>query len=516
MSPAMSLWRAFSALTLGLTVFAAPSAALVVHVPGDQPTIQAGINVAQPGDMVLVAPATYSGAGNINLDFLGKNIAVVSEGGPAVTTIDIQFAGRGFHLQSNLPATARVEGFSIINGSTSGILITEASPTIRNCIFTGNAPEGILAVDLNSAGPVQIATIEDCIFSANRGNGLKLRGHRVQVNRCTFEDNTVRGLHHEDGGMTAGSGTYVDCIIRRNTEGGILFAQGFTGGNFTNCEITDHTISLGGAGVRDISAEGVPVFQNCLFARNHSTNGNGGGALIAGDGGSQFAGCQFEENSALNGGGVYYGLSPNSLPVTPVSGCRFVNNAATETGGGLYVAPAHSLPGSTISANLFWNNSAGQKGGAVVMGSFGPGVTLLLSNTLVGNSAPEAAGVYAQRSLSPTMRIERTIIAFSTSGQAVTCEDPTRPVNVLCGDIFGNPGGDWAACIAGEFGVDGNIAADPQFCDATNGDFRLSAASPCAPPQSGACDVIGAYGVGCGTTAVEPATWGSIKATLHR
>jgi len=514
MSSAMALLPAPSALTLGLTLFAAPSAALVIHVPGDQPTIQAGINAAQPGDMVLVAPGTYSGAGNINLDFLGKNIAVVSEGGPAATTIDVQLAGGGFHLQSNLPATARVEGFTIKNATTYGLLVTECAPTIRNCIFTGNAPAGARAYDpTSSSSPV--ATFEDCIFSANNGNGFQSIGHRVQVNRCRFEDNTGRGIDHNNDAFNAGSGTYTDCVIRSNDAGGILFNPGFTGGTFIRCEITDHTTDVGGAGVRDVSFEGTPIFENCLFARNHSSNGNGGGALMAGDDGSQFTGCRFEDNSARNGGGLYYGYSLHSRPDVPVSGCQFVNNTATETAGGLFFTPILSPSGtSSATGNLFWNNSAGQRGGAVVLGGEFP--TVLGSSTLVGNSAPDGAGVFAAFTGSNRFTIDRTIIAFSSGGSALVCETAAFAPNVVCSDFFGNAGGDWTGCIAGEFGVDGNIAADPQFCDATNGDFHLLGTSPCAPQQSGTCGLIGAFDPTCGATPVQPATWGSIKATYRR
>jgi len=55
-----------------------------INVPGDQPTIQDGINAAVNGDTVLVAPGTYVE----NIDFLGKAITVMSKLGPEGTIID--------------------------------------------------------------------------------------------------------------------------------------------------------------------------------------------------------------------------------------------------------------------------------------------------------------------------------------------------------------------------------------------------------------------------------------------
>ena len=45
--------------------------------------------------------------------------------------------------------------------------------------------------------------------------------------------------------------------------------------------------------------------------------------------------------------------------------------------------------------------------------------------------------------------------------------------------------------------------------------LTLDEASPCAPANSGGCGLIGALPVGCGATAVEPATWGGIKASFR-
>lgn len=49
-------------------------AAQIIHVPDDQPTIQAGINAASDGDTVLVEEGTYVE----NINFIGKAITVTS------------------------------------------------------------------------------------------------------------------------------------------------------------------------------------------------------------------------------------------------------------------------------------------------------------------------------------------------------------------------------------------------------------------------------------------------------
>ena len=48
--------------------------ATIINVPGNQPTIQSGINAAANGDTILVAPNTYFE----NINFLGKQIVVAS------------------------------------------------------------------------------------------------------------------------------------------------------------------------------------------------------------------------------------------------------------------------------------------------------------------------------------------------------------------------------------------------------------------------------------------------------
>ena len=88
------------------TVFAA-----TVHVPGDQPTIQAGIEAAGDGDVVLVAPGTYME----DINFLGKAITVMGDGGADGTVIDGGRSDWVVRFDSREHEDSVLEGFTIRN-----------------------------------------------------------------------------------------------------------------------------------------------------------------------------------------------------------------------------------------------------------------------------------------------------------------------------------------------------------------------------------------------------------------
>jgi hypothetical protein len=132
----------------------------------------------------------------------------------------------------------------------------------------------------------------------------------------------------------------------------------------------------------------------------------------------------------------------------------------------------------------------------------------IVGNTIVENGGGQypRAGIYVSSGSAPL--IERNIIAWG-AGPAVACEAGGSPT-LLCNDLFANEAGD-AVC-----GLDGggNFSLDPHFCDIAQGDLSLKANSPCAAGE--ACGQIGARGVACSPSAVEPATWGGIKARARR
>ncbi len=66
------------------------------------------------------------------------------------------------------------------------------------------------------------------------------------------------------------------------------------------------------------------------------------------------------------------------------------------------------------------------------------------------------------------------------------------PAVLICCNLFGNVGGDWTGCFADQADVNGNLSADPLFCDSANGDYHINYASLCAPANNGCGVLIGA------------------------
>jgi hypothetical protein len=106
-------------------------------------TINAAIQNVSDGYTIIVRDGAYTGTGNKNLDFGGKAITVMSEHGPESTIIDCEGSGRAFRFHSGESSDSILDGFTIIRGSVTlsgGAMLCEAaSPTIKNCIISGNS-----------------------------------------------------------------------------------------------------------------------------------------------------------------------------------------------------------------------------------------------------------------------------------------------------------------------------------------------------------------------------------------
>lgn len=195
---------------------------------GPKRTIQAGMNLAQTGDTVLVADGTYTGAGNKWLGFPGgQNFLLRAENGPQNCCIDLEDSGLAFFLVMDETPEAVVDGFRIIHGDSSAggafYIHHSSQVTIANCILENNhsyfdggailcdddsSPTLINCVirrnhTLGNGGGISFLslghlTLINCALQGNHaqvdGGGVFLWGSRVDIINSTFVNNLAGGL----------------------------------------------------------------------------------------------------------------------------------------------------------------------------------------------------------------------------------------------------------------------------------------------------------------------------------
>jgi predicted outer membrane repeat protein len=195
-------------------------------------TIQKGIDEAVNGDTVLVADGTYSGTGNFDIKFWGKQITVQSVNGPTTCIIDCNDLGRAFLLDWGETIDSVLDGFTILDGNTNGtyaygggILCQGAYPIIKNCIFisnTGGQWGG--ALDVRNSPIYGDTQVINCVFIDNSasyaGGAISTYSSAPKFVNCTFYANSAGSF---GGAVALGSpdfGTsFVNCIFWDNSPG---------------------------------------------------------------------------------------------------------------------------------------------------------------------------------------------------------------------------------------------------------------------------------------------------------
>jgi len=165
---------------------------------GDFPTIQDAIDGSASGDMILLADGDFSGPGNRDLDFLSLDITLKSENDdPSQVTIFCQGSEtdphRGFMMTSGQTAATLLQGITITgawHANGGGLWISGGSPTIANCIFSGNESNNGAGIYIDGGGQ---PSITDCTFNNNSassaGGGLYFQTSAGTLTNSTFENN---------------------------------------------------------------------------------------------------------------------------------------------------------------------------------------------------------------------------------------------------------------------------------------------------------------------------------------
>lgn len=293
-----------------------------INVPADHSTIRLAINSAADGDVIIVADGIYINDGDKNLDFGGRAITVRSANGPINCIIDCKgkdtVLDRAFYFHSGEEANSVVQGFTIKRGYSDkggAIYCNNSSPTINNCIITGN--EAFLggAVYNESSSP----TFVDCTFSENEstedddsGGAMYNINSNPELLNCIFINNVAAGY---GGGMDnqLSNPRLLDCMFTDNSAriGGGMFNMR-SEPNVSSCIFTGNSAEVGGAMTNERSSS---IVLNCLFNGNTADDGGGMGNYTYSyfPGGAVLTNCTFSNNSANNfGGGIRnYGNGDN-------------------------------------------------------------------------------------------------------------------------------------------------------------------------------------------------------------
>jgi predicted outer membrane repeat protein len=410
-----------------LLAFAPPAAtpaadAATRRVPIDYPTIQAALNAAVNGDVVVIEPGVYTE----HLVFPPRGITLRSDSGnPLDTILD------GGSPTPDSPGPPLI--FVIPNGSREqvieGITLRRASQMVL--VDPALAPHNVILrschfLEANSASAVALGigrmTVLDCLFERNisPASGAAIRsGGQLRVERTLFENNATEDASDPNlgrgGAIAAGreSGRSIlelyDCTFQGNRSSGTGGAVFVTDSDLliAGCRFLDNLATSGGG--LFVQAADAPRVENCLFDRNEASTGAGL--------------CFFESvtlslvrNTVVDSRG--FGQAQGILLVNSSYLAVQDNIVAGGSGVGIEAAGGFGL--------IECNNAYANAGGNIVAGAM---ITLGLNLSADPQFCAAAAGDYTLSEASPCAPANspcgRQIGAFPASCVPVTVEGAT-------------------------------------------------------------------------------------------
>ncbi|MFH1891545.1 MAG: right-handed parallel beta-helix repeat-containing protein [Candidatus Zixiibacteriota bacterium] len=383
---------------------------------------------------------------------------------------------------------------NVVRDDGAGLFSNEnAVPKILNCTFRFNDADSGNGggVYIETVPPDSVVEVFGTLFEENHamiysGGGMYCLDADVSFLDCHFIAN---GALSHGGGLCAeqSSLTLEICEFTANMAvnglGGGIVCDGVSPLTLTACEFLVNNSGDDGGGM--CSMQSTPVLMDCNFNGN-TTQMNGGGIASMGYSVNQLTNCTFTENQAGTGGG----MSCHGFSTAQLTDCDFSDNVSQNDGGGFFCWK-YSDP--MMDYCTFVGNSSGRYGGAACIDTS----TAALTNcTITDNAALNGGGLAFLRAIQMST-VDYSIISFSTQGEAVYCS--LAAATLFCSDVYGNAGGDYVGCIAGQNGVGGNISSDPLYCLTLNptDPYTIKSNSPCAPANNSCAALMGAHGVGC-------------------
>lgn len=421
---------------------------VTIHVPADYTAIQAAINAANNGDVVLVSEGTYYE----NINFMGKAITVASHfyldqkekhirktiiNGSQPVDPDY---GSVVYFASGEDTNSVLCGFTITSG-TGTLNINPGFPPIRRGggIFLGASGAKII----NNIIANNKVENEVWCFGAGVSSGPPFIPTFIILEENVFRNNRSTGFDAASGGGAAlgSSGRIINNVFEKN----IVYSM-------------DGSASGGGIEVQ--SFEGSPnevLVKGNIFIHNKALQQEGATYWFGGCGGGisilltkaviENNIIQHNEVSAVNNS-----FSPGILFDFPLDEVYFRNNIVSHNtfsgagacyGGGFAIWDGNP----TIENNLFEKNDATFGGGGWIGDAFS--FAKIINNTIIKNHADMKGGAIYTKSAAPTVMNSILWNNQAPEGSEIYVESGT--IDVTYSDVMGG----WTGT--------GNINANPKL-----------------------------------------------------